>query len=97
MNLSAVESGRIALKEITLGYEKCDVFNMDETAFFYFSMPVKSITKDRIAGRKHQKKRLRDALCYNAHRTTKLRLLFVGSVKKLRCFQGNTAEQLGLQ
>nr|CCA21779.1 conserved hypothetical protein [Albugo laibachii Nc14] len=53
MNMNAVESVRIALKEITLAYEKRDVFNMDETAFFYCTMPVKSITKDRIAGRKH--------------------------------------------
>nr|CCA24721.1 CENPB protein Homeodomainlike putative [Albugo laibachii Nc14] len=88
--------GRIALKEITLGYEKRDVFNMDETAFFYCSMRVKSITKDRITGRKHQEKRLMVALCYNADGTTKLPLLFVGSGKKPRCFQEDIAEQHGL-
>nr|CCA27647.1 conserved hypothetical protein [Albugo laibachii Nc14] len=49
VNLNAVDSGKIALKENTLGYEKRDVFNMDETAFFYCSMPGKSITQDRIA------------------------------------------------
>ena len=63
MNLNAVDSGKIALKENTLGYEKRDVFNMDETAFFYCSMPGKSITQDRIAVRKHQKNRLTVTLC----------------------------------
>ena len=81
MNLNAVESGRIALEEITLNYEKRYVFNMDEISFFYCFMPVKSITKDRIAERKHQKKRLTVALCCNADGTTKLPLLFVGAVK----------------
>nr|CCA19250.1 AlNc14C66G4697 [Albugo laibachii Nc14] len=56
VNLNEVESGIMALKEITLGYERRDVFNMDETAFSYCPMPVKSITKDRIAGRKQQKR-----------------------------------------
>nr|CCA19381.1 DNA binding protein putative [Albugo laibachii Nc14] len=96
VNLNAVESGRIALEEITMGYER-DALNMDETTIFYCSIPVKSITKDRISGRKHQKKRLTVALCCNEDGTTKLHLLFVGSVKSPRCFQGSTAEQLGLQ
>ena len=79
MNLNAVESGRIALEEITMGYER-DALKMDETTIFYCSIPVKSITKDRISGRKHQKKRLTVALCSNADGTTKLPLLFVGSM-----------------
>nr|CCA19284.1 DNA binding protein putative [Albugo laibachii Nc14] len=94
VNVNAVENGRIALKEITLGYEKWDVLNMDETAFFYFSMPVKSITKDRIAGRKHQKKRLTVALCSNADGTTKLPLLFVGSGKNRAAFKGTPMNSL---
>nr|CCA26027.1 CENPB protein Homeodomainlike putative [Albugo laibachii Nc14]CCA27616.1 DNA binding protein putative [Albugo laibachii Nc14] len=87
MNLNAVESERIALEELTLSYEKRDVFNTDKTAFFCCSMPVKSITKDGIAGRRHEKNRLTVASCCNADGTTKLPLLFVGFVKNRAAFK----------
>nr|CCA18891.1 AlNc14C58G4354 [Albugo laibachii Nc14] len=57
VNLNAVESGRMALEEITQGYEKRDVFNIDVTNFSCCSKPIKPITKDRIAEKKkHHKK-----------------------------------------
>ena len=54
MDQVTVKSGREALQEITRGYDRRDVFNMDEMAFLFFSTPAKSITKDRLAGRKQR-------------------------------------------
>lgn len=92
-----VEEGRKKLQDVTQGYERRDVFNMDETAFFFCSAPSRTISTERIAGRKQIKKRLTVAVCSNADGTTKLPLLFVGAVQKPRCFLGKSAAELGLQ
>ena len=70
---------------------------MDETAFFYCMLPVTSITKSAIAGRKKVKKRLTVALASNADGTFKLPLLFVGTARQPRCFGGKTKNELDLE
>ena len=94
---AAVSEGRARLQEITRGFERRNVFNMDETAFFYCASPSTSITKDNIAGRKAIKKRLTVAVCCNADGSTKLPLLFVGAVRAPRFFGRRPAHELGLQ
>ena len=79
---AAVTEGRALLQEATRGYDKRNIFNMDETAFFYCASPSKSISTGCIAGRKQGKKRLTVAVCCNADGSTKLPLLFVGAVRK---------------
>lgn len=93
---AAVEEGRIVLQEVTRGYDKCNIFNMDETAFFYCAAPEKTISTNRMSGRKQVKKRLTVAVCCNADGSTKRPLLFVGAVRRPRCFGKQTAEELGL-
>lgn len=70
------------MQEITRGYERRDVNNLDETTFFFCTTPAKSITTEKMAGCKQQKKRLIVAVCWNADGTTKLLQLFVGAVRK---------------
>ena len=81
-------------EQITLGYEKRDLLSMDETAFFYCCTPVKSITRDRIAGRKHQKERLRTTLWCNEDGTIKLPFLFLGSVRDRATFKDTPLNSL---
>lgn len=96
VSCAAVDVGRAVLQEATRGYDKWNVFNMDETAFFYCAPPAKSISAERISGRKQVKKRLTIAVCCNADGSTKLPLLFVGAVQKPRCFGKQTPQQLGV-
>ncbi|KAH9152912.1 hypothetical protein AeRB84_004748, partial [Aphanomyces euteiches] len=52
--------------EETAGYEKRDVYNMDETAYFFSMEPNRSITRNRVPGIKKSKKRITIALTTNA-------------------------------
>nr|CCA25693.1 jerky putative [Albugo laibachii Nc14] len=71
----AIENGRRVLQAVTSLYDKKDIFNMDEIAYFYCSIPVTS----------------------NADGSTKILLLFVGTARQPRCFEGKSAEELGIQ
>ena len=53
------------LQAVTSLYDKKDIYNMDETAYFYCSIPDKTISKNRIPGRKKIKKRLTVAVTSN--------------------------------
>lgn len=74
---------------MTRGYERENVFNMDESAFFFCAALTRTISAHQMAGRKLQKKRLTVALCCNAMGSTKLPVLFVGAVQQPRCFDKN--------
>nr|CCA22283.1 putative CENPB/ARS binding proteinlike protein [Albugo laibachii Nc14] len=86
VNRAAVAKGREALQELTRGYERNNVFNLDETSFFFYSPKAKAISTQRMAGRKQQKERLTVAVCCNADGSTKMPLLFVGAERQPRCF-----------
>nr|CCA17365.1 jerky putative [Albugo laibachii Nc14] len=96
VNRAAVGKGRAALQELTRSYERHNVFNIDETAFFFCAPTTKPISTQRMAGRKQQKKRLTVAVCCNADGSTKVPLHFVGAVRQPRCFNMQSSEQLGL-
>ncbi|ETV80477.1 hypothetical protein H257_06748 [Aphanomyces astaci] len=46
----AVQAGRNEMQTITSGYESADIYNMDETWFFYCLSPHYSITRNRPHG-----------------------------------------------
>lgn len=94
---TAIENGRRVLQAVTSQYDKKDIYNMDETAYFYCSIPGKTILKNRIPGHKKIKKRLTVAVTSNADGSTKIPLLFVGTARQPRCFGGKSAEELGIQ
>lgn len=93
---AAATKGREAMQEISRSYERRDVYNLDETAFLFCTTPAKSTMKERMAGRKQQKKRLTAAVCCNVNMTTKLPILCVGKVRKPRRFVYRFADQLGI-
>lgn len=96
VDLSAVEKGRAALQQITQAYARRDVFNMDETAYFYCTPPNRTISSHQVSGRKNPKKRLTVAVACNPDGSTKLRLLFIGSSRQPRCFHGKSCVELGV-
>jgi hypothetical protein len=52
----AVNDGRQAIQQATAGYNDKDVYNMDETAFFYCMSPHRSITRSRVLAQRSQKR-----------------------------------------
>lgn len=96
VKIADVEQGRRDLRRITSSYARCDVFNMDETAYFYCTAPSRSISAARFSGRKNIKKRMTVAVACNADGSLKLPLLFVGASRQPRCFRGKSASELGV-
>ncbi|RHX97451.1 hypothetical protein DYB25_013863 [Aphanomyces astaci] len=90
-----VDTGRAQMLDITAGYSPVNVFNMDETSFFYCLSPHRSITRNRVPGTKKSKKRITLALTTNATGTDMIDPLFIGTAAKPRCFRGATGADLG--
>lgn len=95
-DLAAVRDGRAALQILTASYARRDIFNLDETAYFYCAPPRASISARPLSGRKISKKRITVAIACNSDGTTKLPLLFVGSSRQPRCFKGKSSTELGI-
>nr|CCA15756.1 DNA binding protein putative [Albugo laibachii Nc14] len=89
MSRAAIEKGRVALGELKRGYERHNVYRMDETAFFFGAPTTKTISTQRMAGRKKQQKKLTVAVCCNEEESTKVPLLFVGALRKPLCFDSS--------
>jgi hypothetical protein len=60
-------------------YRLCDVFNMDESAFFYNAVPRGSICKHAAPALKQNKARVTMAVCANADGSEKLPILYLGT------------------
>jgi hypothetical protein len=67
-----------ALRGVSGQYHPANVFNMDETAFFYKFMPRCSYVLNAAPALKQDKSRVTVVVCTNANGTEKLPLLFVG-------------------
>ena len=78
-------------------YEAKYVYNLDETALYYWKPPTKTIYTEPNSGRKSDKKCLTVAVVANADGTEKLPLLFLGSAVKPRCFGRQSGEHHGVQ
>lgn len=82
MTASAEELTR--LKAIIDTYRPCNVFNMDESAFFYNAVPRGSICKSEAPALKQNKARVTMAVCANASGDEKLPVLFLGTALRPR-------------
>nr|CCA26760.1 DNA binding protein putative [Albugo laibachii Nc14] len=94
---TTVSTGRVLLKQVTRGYEGCNILNMDETAYSYCASPTSTITRNRISGRKQVKKLLTVAAACSADGSRKLPIFFVGRPRQPRCFESKVAEDLDLE
>lgn len=92
----AVDEGRAALHEITSTNEKQDIFNLDETAYFFCSASTRTHAQHSYAGRKQSKKRITVAMASNRDGSARVPLLFIGTAKQPRCFGGSKSDELGI-
>lgn len=70
---------------------------MDETAYYFCSAPAHSHAKQGFSGLKQVKKRIIVAVTSNADGPVKIPLLFIGTARQPRCFQGQIPRELGVQ
>jgi hypothetical protein len=95
--MSVVKEGKEELKELVSSYHPEDVFNTDETSFFYRRKPRGTLTTDKKEkGKKQSKVRVTVCVGTNADGSKKLPLRFVGKAKKPRPFKNhNVFEETG--
>ncbi|KAH9132949.1 hypothetical protein LEN26_002536 [Aphanomyces euteiches] len=94
---NAVDVGRNELLQVTRDFEPCNIFNLDETAYFYCTSQSRVICSTSMPGRKKVKKRITVAVTSNADGSCKWPLLFIGMSKQPRCFGSRTADQLDFE
>lgn len=90
-DVAAAEKWKVdKLNSILDSYSPDDIFNGDETAYFYKLLPNKTMSYkgDKCTGGKKSKERLSVLFCCNSTGTMKLRPLVIGKSNKPRCFKG---------
>lgn len=95
----AVEEGRARLQQLINQYALRNVYNMDETSFFYKQVPRGTLTTDKSArGKKQDKSRLTMTVTTNADGSDHYPLLFIGKSKQPICMRGHDVrEELGVE
>lgn len=80
-----------SFEEILLEYQPSDIYNADETGFFYEMLPSKTLDLkgQKCHGGKLSKKRVTILLCSSMDGSDKRPLLVIGRSKKPRCFKGS--------
>ena len=77
------------VRATTAAFDPDDVYNMDETGYFWKMLPNRSLTTEATTSsrRKQEKARITAVLTYNATGTRKLDLWFIGTAKRPLCFR----------
>ena len=84
------------LRQLAGQFQLADIFYADEFGLFYTQAPRRTIGPAPLLGRKNSKARLTFLVCTNVDGTDKLPPLMIGRARRPQCFNGLTAEQLGL-
>ncbi|OAD67264.1 hypothetical protein PHYBLDRAFT_118494, partial [Phycomyces blakesleeanus NRRL 1555(-)] len=70
-DIESLQIDKASIKEKIEAYSACDIYNFDETALFYTTLPRTTISRQKFSGWKENKKQLTvDPLC-NANGTDK--------------------------
>lgn len=92
---SAFDKALPFLTRTIKGFDSNDVFNADEFGHYYAMAPDRTISSERLPGRKKAKVRLSYLACCNASGTERLPLMCIGSAMKPRCFNKKSGGELG--
>lgn len=88
---SSLQSLQIAFR----AYDSNDCVNDDEFGLFYLMAPDRTIATRRLPGRKKDKTLITFLACSNTTGSERFPLLIIGHVQNPRCFNGNSADDLG--
>ena len=86
------------LPSLIEGYEKNDIFNVDETGLFFKLKPNKtmSISGEKCFGGERSKERITILFCCNSDGSEKLKPIVIGKSKNPTCFKGINKSNLGV-
>ena len=96
VNLTSVKEERERMQCELRGWDLDDVFNTDETSFFWKSIQNNGLSTKGLPGKKLDKTRMSVLVMMNATGSEKIRLLFIATAKKPRCFGKKEGKDLGL-
>src|SRR5258707_463223 len=95
--VASERSGSLSLMQRELqGWDLNNVFDADETSFFWRSIQNNGLSTKGLPGRKLDKTRMSVMVMMNATGTEKIRLLFIATAKKPQCFGKKEGQELGL-
>ena len=96
VNLTSVKEERVRMRRVLEGWDLNNVFNVDETSFYWKSVQNHGLSTKGLPGRKVDKTRMTAMVMMNATGTEKIRLLFIGTALKPHCFRRKEGWELGL-
>jgi hypothetical protein len=94
-DMVAVAKERLRLQDLLSKYDRCDIFNADETGLFMYQQPNRGLSDKKMSGKKQSKARLSVLCASNADGSEKLELMIIGKSKQPRCFKRKTPSALG--
>ncbi|KAM7304214.1 tigger transposable element-derived protein 6-like [Ixodes scapularis] len=86
VDTAAVASARKQLAEFLAQYSPDDIYNFDETGFFYKLGPSSTLASEPVAGNKRSKERITVGFLCNASGTHKWKPIVVAKAERPRCF-----------
>ena len=95
VNLTSVKEERERIQKALNGWDLNNVFNADETSFFWKSIQNNGLSTKGLPGKKIDKTRMSVLTMMNATGTEKIRLLFIATARKPRCFGRKEGRDLG--
>ena len=97
VDMKIVENNLPVLRNILGVYLQQDIYNMDETAFFYQLIPDRSLATKLWEGGKQSKHRMTVVVCTNATGSDKIPLWFIGKHLHPCCLKNINMNNLGCQ
>ena len=87
VDIIQVEEELVELRKTLAPYAPQDKYNMDESALYWKASPDRTLASEDLSGTKKEKARITANFCCNADGSDKLPPWFIGTAKRLRCFQ----------
>ena len=78
-------------------YDRCNIYNMDETGLFYRMPPDKGLSSKQLSGIKGDKTRITLAFCVNADGSDIREPMFIGHARRPRSFNKQDGYELGFE
>jgi hypothetical protein len=97
VNTEHVKTQLETLYEQLCPYSKRDIYNMDEIALYWKTVPDSTLATVQMAGGKVTKARITANFCCNASGTDKLPIWFIRRAAKPRCFTSSGVNMSELQ
>lgn len=93
-----VEKAQLEMEEIRkilANYDLDDIYNMDETWYYFALQPDRSLTSEQLEGRRKDQRRITKALTCNGTGSDRLPPWIIGIAENPRCFKNINRATLG--